>query len=91
MSQNIIQYVPLLSIATFDFGMEDIVFDPETLLTTTCASLPNSLDKDLYQTILQSLLTRCLYSCANPVSGWMTAFISSFIGYIFASDVTVEI
>ena len=91
MSHTILPYFTFRSCGICGFGMNKIAFDPENLLTTPCTSLTNFLEKYLRQTILSSPLTRYLYSCLNPVSGWMTAFICSFLGWKIASGVTVEI
>ena len=72
MSQIILPYVTFRYCGTCAFGMKKIIFDPENMLPTTCASLPNQLEKYLRQNILSYPLTKCLYSCANIVSGWTT-------------------
>ena len=89
MAQTILPYVTFRSCRTHDSGMKKIFFDPDTLFTTSCESFPNLLEKYLCQTIVFSSLTRCLYSCANPVLGWMAEFVSSFLGYKIPSSVTV--
>ena len=80
MSKTILPYVSFLSYGTYGFGINYIVFDPTTMLTTPCAIMPTSLEKDLCQTIFSPLLTKCIHYCANPVLVWMTAFMSSFLG-----------
>ena len=80
MSQTILQYVTFQSCGSCDFGTNKIVFHPKTLLSTLCASLTNSSEKDLCQTILPSPLTRCLYYFSNQVSECTKAFISGSLG-----------
>ena len=47
MSKTILPYVSFLSYGTYGFGINYIVFDPTTMLTTPCAIMPTSLEKDL--------------------------------------------
>ena len=47
MSQNIFPYVTFPCCGTCYFVVKKIVFDPETLFPTPCASILNSLEKDL--------------------------------------------
>ena len=49
----------------------------------------NSLEKYLCQNIYSFPQNKCLHSCANPVSGWMTALICSFLGKKFSSGVSL--